>query len=192
MRQLAGTKKRYDEGSRRSARRATDEQRRLAEASTNAQRELAYVAEMQLAHQLYDAGKLRDASELLRKLRPGLRETELRGYDWYLLRQLCGGDMQRLGDPRQEYRAVSLGWVALSMKTETVWHWLSQCICVCGYSSIKDTHRNNASAGHVPVGATIDWLQWLQSASSSAFARRRRASESGRGVAINCVPAGAR
>ena len=90
------------------ARRATDEQRRLAEASTNAQQELAYVAEMQLAHQLYDADKLREASEQLHKLRPGHRETELRGFDWYLLRQLCGGDMQRLGNPRHEFEAVSV------------------------------------------------------------------------------------
>ncbi len=35
------------------------------------------------------------------------------------------------------------GWVALSMKTEMVCHWLCQCIgALFGYSSMKDTHRN--------------------------------------------------
>jgi WD40 repeat protein len=71
--------------------------------SVNAQRSLHYATDMQLAQQLYDAGKLRAASELLLTLRPSEDETDLRGFEWFLMRQLCGGDMQRLGDPNIEY-----------------------------------------------------------------------------------------
>ena len=44
---------------------------------------------------------------------------------------------------RSDASLLHFGWVALSMKTETVCHRLCQCIgALCEYLSMKDTHRN--------------------------------------------------
>src|SRR5207245_294791 len=68
--------------------------RQVAQEKKNAER-LLYVADMNLAHQAFEAGNVVRAKSLLDDHRPKPGEEDLRGFEWYHVNYLCRDDPAR-------------------------------------------------------------------------------------------------
>jgi WD40 repeat protein/tRNA A-37 threonylcarbamoyl transferase component Bud32 len=70
--------------------RKMEEQRQLAEDRLLLMRQRSYASDMTLAFQAWDEGQLRRLHELLDTQRPPPGQPDLRGFEWYCLRNLSG------------------------------------------------------------------------------------------------------
>jgi eukaryotic-like serine/threonine-protein kinase len=73
----------------REQRLATQTQRDKAQAAELKARQGLYVAQVNLAHQAWEEGNLNRAHALLEACRPPPGQTDLRGFEWRLVRSLC-------------------------------------------------------------------------------------------------------
>ena len=90
------------------ARVAEAEQRRLAQENGLKARQLQYAAQVHLAHQAWNDGDFAGARELLELQRPGPSESDLRGFEWRYLWELCQDQSVHTLQPFIEPRNV--GW----------------------------------------------------------------------------------
>jgi len=75
------------------------EQQATAAAQRN--RRLSYLSDVNLAHQIYKAGDLARATQLLMRYLPRDDKEDLRAFEWYYLWNVCGGDRSVRALPRE-------------------------------------------------------------------------------------------
>jgi WD40 repeat protein len=73
-------------------RRYAEQQRRLAEERERTLRRFLYTAQMNLAHQAWEAGDVASARTVVEAWRPGPGQEDLRGFEWRYLWRLCRQD----------------------------------------------------------------------------------------------------
>ena len=102
-------------------RHEAEQQRERAERERASARLNEYVADISLAQQSLAAGNLGRAIQVLEKHRPDSGETDLRGFEWRYLWQLCQGD-EHVALPTQEGAVQSLAyspdgkWLAVGLR----------------------------------------------------------------------------
>ena len=73
----------------RTARKEADAAGALAAAEAERNRHLLYVSDMNAALQAWDSANVGLALELLDRHQPGPQQSDLRGFEWYYLNELC-------------------------------------------------------------------------------------------------------
>jgi len=88
------------------------EQRARAENLAEQNRLSLYAARIKLAEQTFKEGDVAHVVRLLDSLRPEAGQTDLRGFDWYYLWQLCNSERLNAGRGRRPgaVRRVLAGW----------------------------------------------------------------------------------
>src|SRR5262249_18801916 len=78
----------------------------LAQSRLDAMSHLLYLAHVRAARQAWESADLARAEQLLKRWEPRkAKDTDLRGWEWYYLRQLCRGRFALPGHPA---RAVAI------------------------------------------------------------------------------------